>query len=241
MWKRALSYVADLLYPSLCLACDAFVVDDALVCSSCVSCIQPLANSTEKIDDTHTMTVIAASRYEGPLVRLVMGKQWQHIGAARVLGKLIAARLQTIAPKDNITPVYKDSVTPAQSGAHFDVMIAVPLHWRRYAWRGYNQAYEIARVVRKECGIKLVRPFQRVRHTPPQATLPKGQRAANMSGAFAPCDSWERARELLAHKHVLLIDDVYTTGGTVRQLAKCALRAGAASVTVAVACRAGRS
>ena len=219
MWKQALSYVADLLYPSICLSCDSFVVDEALVCPSCVSCIQPLANSTEKIDDTHSMTVIAASRYEGPLIRLVMGKQWRQIGSARVLGKLVASRLKTLPTT-------------------FDAMIAVPLHWRRYAWRGYNQAYEIAREVRKECGTKLVRPFYRVRHTPHQATLPKGQRNKNMTGAFAPCDSWERAQRLLANKHVLLVDDVYTTGSTVRQLAKCALRAGAASVTIAVACRA---
>jgi ComF family protein len=173
------------------------------------------------------MTVIAASRYEGPLVRLVMGKQWRQIGSARVLGKLVAARLQSLS-----------SVSAPTSGVHFVVMIPVPLHWRRYAWRGYNQAYEVAREVRKRCHIPLLRPFYRVRHTPHQATLPKGQRNKNMVGAFAPCDSWERAQKALRNKHVLLIDDVYTTGATVRQLAKCVLRAGAASVTVAVACRA---
>ena len=219
MWKKALSYLVDLVYPNTCLACDSFVVDEALVCSSCISCIQPLATTEEKLSPTGTLTVISASRYEGPLVRLVMGKQWRQIGAARILGRLIASRIEPVA-------------------LQFDCMIAVPLHWRRYAWRGYNQALEVAREVRKQTKVPLVRPFFRVRHTPYQATLSKAERTANMGGAFAPCDSWERARKQLANKHVLLIDDVYTTGSTVRQLAKCVLRAGAASVTVAVACRA---
>jgi len=108
----------------------------------------------------------------------------------------------------------------AQSWAgEVDAVVPVPLHWRRRRSRGYDQAALLARPVANALGIPaLLRGLRRVRNTPSQVDLPHRERQRNIAGAFAP---W-RLGEL---QRVLLIDDVRTTGATLRA-ASAALRAG---------------
>ena len=103
-----------------------------------------------------------------------------------------------------------------------DAVVPVPLHWRRRRSRGYDQAALLATPVANVLGIPaLLRGLRRVRNTPSQVDLPHGERQQNIAGAFAP---W-RLRGL---RRVLLIDDVRTTGATLRAASE-ALRAGGVS------------
>lgn len=100
-----------------------------------------------------------------------------------------------------------------------DAVVPVPLHWRRRRERGYDQSALLAGPVAKALGvIPLRRGLCRVRNTASQAELPHRERQTNIAGAFAPS-------RLRGRQRVLLIDDVRTTGATLRAASE-ALRAG---------------
>lgn len=112
-----------------------------------------------------------------------------------------------------------------------DAVLPVPLHWRRKWFRGFNQAHEIAMPVAKHLGVPLVHNVRRVRATPFQSGLSATERARNLRDAFV-------VRGDLSWSHVLIVDDVITTGATTRQLAKVVLKAGAEKVSALAVARA---
>ena len=121
------------------------------------------------------------------------------------------------------------------------LVIPVPLHRAKFADRGFNQARALAeealRFLRKthpEWRLTLASStLMRLRATESQAGLNPRERRINVSGAFTVCDE-----AAVAEKHVLLIDDILTTGATARSAARTLVRAGAASVWVATLARA---
>ena len=112
-----------------------------------------------------------------------------------------------------------------------DAVLPVPLHWRRQWWRGFNQAQEIARPLAKRLRVPLLGGVRRVRATRPQSGLQAGERVRNLQGAFS-------ATKPCLAQHVLVVDDVMTTGATLRQVARVVLGAGAARVSALVIARA---
>lgn len=127
----------------------------------------------------------------------------------------------------------------ARAGAELlgeaDLIVPVPLHWRRALARRFNQAGALARGVAAVAGRPVVSGMlARVRPTPHQIGLSRAERAANVQNAFrVPLD----AAAALAGRHVVLIDDVLTTGATAEACARALTRAGAASVDVLVFAR----
>jgi ComF family protein len=93
-----------------------------------------------------------------------------------------------------------------------DAVLPVPLHWRRKWWRGFNQALEIARPLAKHLGLPLIHVARRHRATPPQSGLSAAAREKNLRRAFT-------MRRRVNYRHVLVIDDVVTTGATLTHLA----------------------
>jgi predicted amidophosphoribosyltransferase len=105
-----------------------------------------------------------------------------------------------------------------------DLVVPVPIHWRRRGDRGFNQSDLLCRGPH---GRKVeARALRRVRMTPPQASLPVAARGENLQGAFTADPVYARDRR------VLLIDDVLTTGHTARACAQALLDAGAREVGV---------
>jgi ComF family protein len=103
-------------------------------------------------------------------------------------------------------------------------LVALPLSHERQRERGYNQAFEIARVLARDLRISLVRGgVRRERAAPPQAALPWTERAKNVRGAFA-CDIDLRGSS------VAVVDDVMTTGASLAEFARTLKQAGAARV-----------
>ncbi len=114
-----------------------------------------------------------------------------------------------------------------------DVVLPVPLHWRRKARRGFNQATEIARPLAALLGVPLLRGVRRHKSTPFQSGLDAKQRAKNLRNAFA-------VSAPILHAHVLVVDDVVTTGATVRALAEELLASGTKRVSSITVARAGQ-
>lgn len=117
--------------------------------------------------------------------------------------------------------------------ADIDAVLPVPLHWRRRAVRGFNQAEELCRPLRQSLSLPLVRGIVRRRSTPAQSGLSAGQRNRNLRGAFV-------ARRPPGARHVLVVDDVITTGATARHLALALRAAGVPRVSVLAVARAAR-
>ncbi len=152
-----------------------------------------------------------------------------------------------------------------QELADCDLVVPVPLHWRRYLRRGYNQAAAIARPVAAELGLPVTGVLRRRRATPAQSRLSRNERRRNLRDAFAlrpgvfakvapeARKGQRRAPEArkgqrrapasrsrntaCTGRRVLLVDDVATTGTTLQTAAACLRRAGAASVTALTVAR----
>jgi ComF family protein len=155
----------------------------------------------------------AALAYEYPVDRLVTGLKYRReLAYARVLGELLAIRMCEVLRANEVKP-------PTQ-------LVPVPMHPGRLAGRRFNQAEQIARWLSKDSGIPLnLVMARRARNTPPQAGLTRAARLQNLSGAF-------QLRQSAVHHRIALVDDVITTGATVRELAKRCKQQGALEVQV---------
>jgi ComF family protein len=127
----------------------------------------------------------------------------------------------------------------ARAGAELlgeaDVLVPVPLHWRRGWTRRYNQSGALAKVIGKRSGV----PFdgdalRRIKPTQQQVGLSRAERARNVQGAFQVTPD-RKAR--VQGRRIILVDDVLTSGATVDACARALLRAGAANVDVLVFAR----
>lgn len=108
----------------------------------------------------------------------------------------------------------------------FDMVAPVPLHIKRLRERGFNQSLLLAREVGKRHCL-LVDPFalKRIRWTVPQVNLSGKERELNVKGAFG-------VQKDVKGKRILLVDDVYTTGATVRECSKVLKKSGAKDVCI---------
>jgi ComF family protein len=171
---------------------------------------------------------VAYGSYDGELRDLIHLLKFQQVRpASAALGRVLA---ETIANLEQAMPagtLFSKTIT----------VIPVPLHTRKQAQRGFNQAEMIARDALKQ----LSRPKRfdlcsgvllRRRETGSQIGLTRHQRRENMRGAFAVSDPTR-----ILNCDILLVDDVYTTGTTASECARVLRRAGAARVWVATVAR----
>lgn len=117
----------------------------------------------------------------------------------------------------------------------YDLVVPVPLHWRRRLWRGFNQSELLARPLARRLGIEVRNVLRRTRHTATQASLIPSERRINVSGAFALKDP-----AAVRGKRILLVDDVLTTGATVGAASRVLRAGGARHVAVLTLARVDR-
>ena len=160
-------------------------------------------------------SVCALFQYLYPVNRLIQHMKFkQGIDAANSLGRILGS-----------LPLYSGGPLP-------DSIIPVPLHSSRLVSRGYNQSVELARPLSKQLGIAVdTNACKRNRATVPQTELPAKKRKQNVHNAFS-------IAKRVSYKHVLLIDDVITTGSTVNELARALRLAGVNRVDVLACARA---
>jgi ComF family protein len=116
-----------------------------------------------------------------------------------------------------------------------DILVPVPLHWRRGFSRRFNQSGALARAISGESGVPISRDaLRRIRPTEHQIGLSRSERASNVQGAFKVAP--ERRAEIQGRR-IILVDDVLTSGATTDACARALLRAKAAQVDVLVFAR----
>jgi ComF family protein len=119
--------------------------------------------------------------------------------------------------------------------AEADLLVPVPLHWRRGFSRRFNQSGALARAIGRQSGVAISRDaLRRIRPTEHQIGLSRAERASNVQGAFKVPP--ERRAEIQGRR-VILVDDVLTSGATTDACAQALLRAKAAQVDVLVFAR----
>lgn len=152
--------------------------------------------------------------YEGPLRKLIHAFKY---GKVESLAQPLSRMLLQSLPLEQ----------------QFDVVVAMPMHWRKRWERGFNQAELLARPVAKRYGLKLGTSLRRTRYTKAQAGLSEAQRRNNLRDCFTVAKP-----EQISGRRVLLIDDVLTTGATLRAAAAVLKSAGAAYVCALTLARA---
>jgi ComF family protein len=208
-------YFFRLIMPSICSFCKIFLKDEAVLCVDCLSILFPVVSKKIDISDNCSVTVYAITDYKDPLKKLILSKSWSDRLASRHLGYLLW----------DMTPL---------SSLDYDFIVPIPLHWSRYAWRGFNQAEEIGRVLERKKKVPLVHLLKRVKKTAYQFGLASSMRGSNVRNAFElnSVDS-----QYYKDKHILLIDDLMTTGATVREAAKELTKLNPRLISVGVICR----
>ena len=148
---------------------------------------------------------------------------------AKPLARLLTDYLRTSSTRSSTRCVAPDEI---------DLIVPVPLHRFRQWQRGFNQSELLARHIGRELQIPSREVLRRTRFTPPQVQLAREERQKNVQGAFALHDTALRDTALRDTKHdisgatILLIDDVYTTGATLKECAQVLKNAGAKRVFV---------
>ena len=225
--KMILRSIADLAMPRICIVCGRkLLLREEHICTVCGADLpltfyagmreNPMSESFNGLIQRDLSEYEAFSHaaalffYSGGYRKITQALKYRRdFGAGKYFSKMLGRELAG-------SPLFAD----------VDVVVPVPLHWRRRLSRGYNQAEVIARGVAEELGGPgrkgtVVAPWlvERRRQTRSQALLQgREQRFANVRSAFCvSAKGLKRLRRLFpdaGHLHILLVDDVYTTGAT---------------------------
>ncbi|MBI3453756.1 MAG: ComF family protein [Rhodospirillales bacterium] len=235
--RRTIAVALDAVLPPQCLCCGAVVDASGALCSACWKAVEwigtpqcaacgipfefdPGFNQADEAllcgacvrDPPPFARARAAFRYDDGSRALLLGfKHADRTFAAPAFGRWLAR-------------------AGAELLAAADLVVPVPLHWSRLAWRRYNQAALLAHAVAQSAGRPCAPDLLiRRRRTPSQGNLGPAARQRNVRRAFRV---HPRHRARTEGARILLIDDVFTTGATAAECTHTLLDAGAAAVDV---------
>jgi ComF family protein len=194
----------------------AAALSSALVPPRCAGCDAPgswLCNECRDLEPvrggTPRLPITAAGEHAGGLRRAIHRFKYRDERAlAEQLGDLVAARIAADIAR----------------GVVLDAVVPVPLHPERARQRGYDQTALLGMVVATATALPCHPALHRIAYARPQVELDRLERARNVAGAFVGIAG------SLAGARVALVDDVTTTGATLREAARAARAAGARSV-----------
>lgn len=204
------------------------VLENAVMPMRCAFCGEPTRENEGRVchgcaDD---LPWIESPSLHAPFVRLIAPLAYEFPVDAAIKALKFRRRLF-------YGPALAQLLNPAcaELPGDVDAVLPVPLHWRRHWLRGFNQALEIGRPLAKRLGVPVIHSVKRRQATLPQSGLTAAERAHNLRVAFV-------IRKPIRHRHVLIVDDVITTGATVRQLASTLRRAGVRNISAIAVARA---
>lgn len=193
----ALNLVGELVGPTRCAACDEIVSPRLLFCAACAPSV---LSAGEQPPAQH-----AVFDYGGAVATAIV--RFKYAGRSD-----LAVRFA--------------EVMAGVAAGDVDLVVPVPLHPRRLVERGFDQAALLAMPIARRRGVRCApRALLRTRPTPPQASLDRAARSANVADAFR-CALPDKVRG----RRILLVDDVRTTGSTLASCVEVLRRAGALEV-----------
>jgi competence protein ComFC len=212
--RRLTTTALDLVFPPQCIGCKRHV--GSLLCAECQAALTPSPLIREMDDPLQERQ--ATALYGGALQSAIHGLKYRGKSA---FAAILAKRLADTFAQTDWTPT---------------VLTAVPLHANRQKNRGFNQsallATELSKLVQIPFNPQLVK---RIKDTRPQVGLGIHDRQQNMESAF------QADPTLCKDQQIVIVDDVYTTGATIRACASALLEAGASKVWALTVASAGRT
>lgn len=213
-YKHIISSLKHLISPPTCSYCTAFLDTRAVFCGVCYETISPIVSYMLPITKKYQLKVFAVSAYREPIKSLILAKRRSNIIASFELAQLI----------------YELSTIKYET---INCLVPIPLYWWRKARRGFNQSEEIAKRLAHNLEVPVVQLLARVRHTDYQTNLTREHRIKNVDNAFklkqTDCE--------YKGKHIMIVDDVMTSGATLHAAARALLPLKPASISAIVACR----
>ncbi len=181
------------LLPKYCLCCHDICPTGISLCPRCLPNLPWQFHNNQEL--LLGSPAIILFHYEAIITRFIMQLKFQKkLYIANLLGNLLAEKIQ-----------YQQCIYP-------QAIIPVPLHNKRLRERGFNQSLEIAKPISKALKIPIItKGVKRAKFTLPQATLKSKARYNNVRNAFI-CE------KPLSINHVAIVDDVITTGQTIKEL-----------------------
>ncbi len=215
--KKIISFLKigakDILSPPMCYYCKSLMQKRAVFCVSCEGKIQPIIPKRLQVTKSFGITVYAVGAYQEPLKSLILAKGWSDIIASFQMGKLICEKtIVQFLPCDFLVPI--------------------PLHWSRKIKRGFNQAEVIAQEVSAVTKKPVEKILTRDKYTSFQSKLSFDDRHKNVKDVFSLTI---KNKEKYKNKHIILIDDLLTTGATLKAAAKQLKKLKPASISTVVA------
>lgn len=221
-----------ILFPSYCQLCSAFLESprERIICHDCWRHIKPekaafCLSCGRFFDGLQEPHLCASCLQEKPPFSV-------HRSCGRYRGKL---KDIVLLCKFHNLPILADGIARFAFDRFkkdealwwgIDAIIPVPLHPKRRRTRGYNHAQLIAKKLAELAGIEMLdQQLVKVKNVPPQMSLAVVDRFKSVKGAFSV-----RNEESIREKVLLLVDDVYTTGATVRECSSVLIGAGARDV-----------
>lgn len=195
-----LSNLRQLIAPCYCAYCGIILYQYGWLCSACAQAVRPVVSKTIEITKSFQMPVFAAAVYEEPIKTLILAKSWSARAVSVQLGEFVWQRTSI-------------SVLP------FDYIVPVPLHWRRYAWRGYNQAEVMAKKISALSAKPVITMVKRTKMTPYLSSIKIHERAECVRDVFLKADDLKQYDGAT----ILIVDDLLTTGATLHAVARAIL------------------
>ena len=207
--------ILNLIFPPKCAVCGKILAegDSGFACAACLSGLEYIDNRTgadlESAGGYAFSGAFACAVYDGAAQKLIHTLKYYDRPA---IGRLFT---EYLIRESELDFSFMDKI---------DAIVPVPLHENRLRRRGYNQCAVIAARLGAVFGKELIPgALTRTRDTLQQSGLSGAERRGNVAGAF-------EAGEGVAGLNILLVDDVFTTGGTLDECAKALLKAGAKDV-----------
>ena len=235
LWRQAKKTVLDMLVPPSCLACDQAVGLSSQLCGSCWGRLRFIEKPYCRVMGTPFAYELGGSDVESTSVSLAAIAEPPAFDRSRsaVVYEGVARQLVhglKFGDRSDLVPwMARSMVRAGQELLTPDTTIVpVPLHRWRLVKRRFNQSAELGRqIARMSSGNFQPGVLRRIRPTKQQVGLGAKERQRNVLGAFrVPLDMEIHVRS----RHVVLIDDVYTTGATLQACARALRRKGAKKV-----------
>lgn len=222
--RYLLSSFLDLIFPHRCTFCDNICKEPA--CPACKDAVKLVSPPFCTVCGIPFKSEAISSHTCGDCMREKRYFSWAR--GVLIYDDATAKAIQRF--KYNRDTTYSRALGSIISGHSelkgFDMVVPVPLHIKRLKERGFNQSLLLAKEVGKRHRMT-VDPFalKRIRWTAPQVNLTWKERELNVKGAF-------EVRKDVKGKRILLVDDVYTTGATVRECSKVLKKSGAKDICI---------
>jgi ComF family protein len=231
---RVFSHLLDFCYPGVCAHCDAGCPGSSTLCDECAQQLTELAGAP------------ACAKCASPLTTDNAPCPWCHGAGLTPIERIVRLGVFTDPLKSLIHRMKYNARWPlaefladhlaAQPNTRNlitsdTILIPVPLHYRRQFSRGYNQSDLLARRLKKKMSCRLSRPIRRIRDTPTQTHMTsRADREANVRDAFA----LTHFHKSIENRPIVIVDDVFTTGATLRAVARTLKQARPSSISAIV-------